>query len=46
MNVTVKFLPPIMEVFRLLGMQSFNYNNRTPKSTVTHSQEHTIFISL
>jgi len=46
MKVTVKFLPPVMEVFRLLGMQSFNYNNRTPKSTVAHNQEYIIFISL
>ena len=31
MKVAVKFIPPVLEVFRLLGMQSFNYNNRAPK---------------
>ena len=31
MKVTVKFFPPVMEVFRLLGIQSFNYNNRASK---------------
>jgi len=31
--------------FRLLGMQSFNYNYNS-KSTVTHNQEDAIFISL
>ena len=31
MKVTVKVFLPVMAVLRLLGMQSFKYNNRTPK---------------